>query len=222
MKVRAREKSTSETNPSTSFNLVQVSNSCKFQWNLLRRDVFAAPNLRKRHQNELHLHIRHQTAAVSSTLCRAGLSGTDVMEGKACPTQDEAGEIKELELSFSLVLDIWKTSRRVSLLLPNQRDRKFQGQGIAFLHQPRREQGQIPARLRWQWWHVTLKRYWNAKAPTVPPELQHVQSGDLMLVPPIRKPSSERNFTKSKKYSKKHIQLFKKRKSSWKAFLQCN
>lgn len=72
-------------------SLVKVSNSCKFQWNLLRRDVFAAPNLRKRHQNELHPHVRHQRAAVSM-LCLAGLSGTDVMEGKACPTQDETGD----------------------------------------------------------------------------------------------------------------------------------
>lgn len=119
MKVRAREKSTSETNPSTSFNVVKVSDSCRFQGNLAEER-----GLLSTHPEEKAPKSTPPTyqASESSRLLHAaaGWIKQDTREGRRPVLRRMKPGIKELELSFSLVLGIWKMSCQVSLLLPNQ------------------------------------------------------------------------------------------------------
>lgn len=232
MKLRVREKSTSETNPNTSFNFVKVSNSCKFQGNLLRREVFSPPTLRERHQNQLHWCIRHRRAAVSSTLWPAGLSRTHVKEGSLSYAGWSQGLRSLNSVSpWCWVFGRWAVSFHFSYQTSNTGTIKARAEGIVLLHQPQREHSQNPGQAALSYsdskWCLCMS-HWNS----YPTETQTHQMFLQSRTPTPR--STWRTYVGTshketilrrkcchlqKILKKKHVQLFKKSMSSWKVSL---
>lgn len=126
MKVRARENSTSETNPSTSFNLVKISNSCQFQGNWLRCLLSTRPEEKAPKSTPSMYQASESSRLLHAAACWIK---QDTREGRKPVLRRMKPGIKEPEFSFSLVLGIWRMSGQVLLLLPNQRHCKYQGQG---------------------------------------------------------------------------------------------